>query len=182
MTTIAYDGHTIAADTLETFSNGERCPYPVEKIMRCSIPGMLGQRLPQERSQRVIVGYSGSLVGARRLLQHYVTSQRVLGQPIHQPDGDNSNMIVIHLDESNRAFLVSNAGGLVEITGKKMALGSGSDYALGAMYAGYSAHRAVEVAARLNVFTGDEVVSIVLATTIGESDGMYPYYLDQPPE
>lgn len=190
MTTIAYDGTSIAGDSLETFGHGERLPHPVKKIARCSIPQHLGPLPPpppgatvvdryHQPRQRVLVAFSGSLTEARMLLLHYVEAPRVLGQPITQPPENSGNLIVVHLDdEQRRAVIIGTRGGITDITGKPMTAGSGSDYAMGAMYAGQSAHRAVEIAAQLDVFTDHRVESILIAAAVNEPEDLFPFYLD----
>lgn len=193
MTTIAYDGTSIAADKLETIGQAERMPQPVTKIMRCSISRHLGPLPPpppgaeridryHQSRQRVLVGFSGSLLHARALLLHYVEAARVLGHPVTSmpcSDGETGSLIVIHLDgEQAKAVLVCCNGGISDITGKPMACGSGGDYAMGAMYAGLGAHQAVEVAAQLDVFTGSKVESISIAAALADPMGQFPFYLD----
>lgn len=192
MTTIAYDGTMLAADRQEMIGQSERMPHEVTKILRCTIPGHLGtlpppppEATPVDRyywpRQRVLVAFSGSLLFARKLLLHYVEAPRVLGHPITSPsaDGESGSLIVVHLDgERPTAVLVCCSGGVSNITGKPMACGSGGDYAMGAMYAGQSAHRAVETAAQLDAFTGDRIDSISILAALVDPIGMFPFYLD----
>lgn len=199
MTTIAYDGRSIAADMLETMQNGERLPKGVHKIMRCSIPKHLGAipeppkgsipdgyewtvvpRREQPR-QRVIVAFSGTLLGARELLEHHVNGTRVLGQPIGFTQvGPHGSLIVVHLDtdDCNTVFIGSD-GSTSDITGCIYASGSGGDYAVGAMYAGKGAHQAVEIAAICDTATCSKAIeSISFTQAKEEPESMYPFYID----
>lgn len=189
MTTIAYDGRSIAADKLETFPRGERCPHPVQKIMRASIPGQLGHKEPipgnsfvdkfRTGRQRVLLGFSGSLLEARMLLLHYVEAPRVLGQPITNPPENGGNLLVIHLDhDPETTVMIGSRGGISICTGTPMTSGSGGEFAMGAMLAGKSAHQAVEIAALRDVFTGNGVDSVLIAAAKSEPVENFPFYLD----
>ena len=185
MTTIAYDGRSIAADKLESFGHGERCPLPVQKILRCSIPKHLGtvpagapiERHAQPR-QRVLVAFSGSMCEARMLLIHYCDATRVLGQPIANIPDNSGNLLVVHLDGDPYAVIVGSKGGITTVTGELMTAGSGGEFAMGAMLAGRSAHQAVEIAALRDVYTGNGVDSFLIDAVKAEPIENFPFYLD----
>lgn len=183
MTTIAYDGTSFAADSLESTSNGERCPKPVDKItlVRAKMHGA-------GREERMVVAVSGSLNTGAHLLRHYLFAERTLNclPPLNLVDG--ATLLVCHLDRdkdfkpiSRRAaasvtvwerptYCVCRDGGIIDVTGSKFAIGSGCDYARGAMEAGESAVLAVEIAIRLDTGSGPPVTKMDLG--IAARDGL----------
>lgn len=183
MTTIAYDTISFAADSQETMTNGERCSKPVRKIslVRAKMRGAA-------REERLVVATSGSLHTGRALLRHYLFSERTLDclPPIQLNDG--ATLLVCHLDRDKDGKLVSRRaaatisvwerptycvcrdGGIIAVTGSKFAIGSGCDYARGAMEAGKSATLAVEIAIRLDTGCGPPVTSIDLG--VAARDGL----------
>lgn len=177
MTTIAYDTFSFAADSLETLNNGERCPTPVAKIVLVK-----ARMCGASREERMIVAGSGSLHTGRALLRHYLFSERTLGcLPPIQLEG--ATLMVCHLDRNEDGTLparrkrsdadvpgwkrptycVCKDGSVMSITGSKFAIGSGCDYARGAMEAGKSASLAVEIAIRLDTACGGPVTHIDIA-------------------
>lgn len=64
------------------------------------------------------------------------------------------------IDERRRAWNIHDTLIYVRCTAKRWAIGSGCDYALGAMEAGASAEQAVRIASRLDVHCGFGVNSV----------------------
>lgn len=185
MTTIAYDGKNIAADSLDVVGT-EAAPFPGVKLYPCSIPAVIGTGVGQckeDPKQRVIVGTSGCPAHSRRQLNHYVNAPRCLGQPMTSLAEVDGSLIVVHLDVDDGtgkcvAYLVDRMGTITPITGALMAIGSGQDYAMGAMAAGKSAAQAVEIAGRFDIYTSG-LVTINLSAPRGRMGGMaFPFYLD----
>lgn len=90
----------------------------------------------------------------------YRNSDRILDiykKPIPE-DTDTEIMIVDPCDEY--IAFVSPKGRVSEACARFGAIGSGQDFALGAMSMGACAREAVEVAAMFDIYTGDEVVTI----------------------
>lgn len=136
MTTIAYDGRTLAADRRVSTSNGTRYA-PVTKL----------RRLPDGR----LVGCGGSLNDGIQFVDWLLDSARKETRP--------------RLDESFRALVIDADGRLLDYEqslipteeGVPFAIGSGSAYARAAMACGKTAAEAVGVAERFDLFTGDGV-------------------------
>ena len=153
MTTVAYDGSSIAADALSCADN-ERMPNDSRKIMAYRIPKQLGPGHggPEEVGQRVIIGFAGHRSFAAKLLEHYIKSPRVMGTTPAIMGKGEATLLIYQVDDGE-AYMMPYDGGSTRITGQKMAIGSGRAYALGAMEHGASSFDAVKVAEKLDVFT-----------------------------
>lgn len=127
MTTVAYDGKTIAVDSLVTGG----FMHTTTKVFR----------LPD--------GSFGAGAGGMSAIQRFF--REFDGDPATIPEGD-FDAVVMHLD--GRVVHYSGDGLVMEITGSKYALGSGSAFALGALCAGRSAAGAVAIACELDENSG----------------------------
>lgn len=132
MTTIATDGVSIAGDSLAVSGD-----------------------LVSSKGIRKIWRFAGDLYGGSGLLNDIVTFQK------WQNEGSEGE---IELSESFGAIKVTKRGVYFfdnalhyHKANKLWATGSGREIALGAMYAGASAHTAVRIASRLNVGTGGPI-------------------------
>ena len=138
MTTIAYDGKTICADTLACWGS-ERGRAPIEKIITRASG---------------IYALSGSFAVRDEVIDWIENGAK---------RGDAPNLVgdeewqVIFIDKDGAAYFgISVSPGLVPIVAP-FTIGSGGEFALGAMLAGKSAHDAVKIAAILDIKTGDNV-------------------------
>lgn len=140
MTTIAWDGKTLAADTLIT-SNGMRVGY-AQKI---------GKR------GRVLFGASGSL----EVMQPFLAwcSGGFHGDPpsMKRDESDASGLVVFE----DRIVTFSNTG-VDTIRAPFYAQGSGSPMALGALHAGATAIEAVKAAAAVDTGSGGEITALTV--------------------
>lgn len=135
MTVIATDGRTIAADTLMCYSN-ERATARVQKLVRLD---------------RHIFAITGSPI-LNALVDWYFGGAR----PKNKPDVlDEWTLLVI--DPEGRMSLYSHAKPYPGPVKAPFAMGSGGEYALGAMYAGAPPVEAVEIACKLSVHCGGEI-------------------------
>ncbi len=133
MTTIAWDGTTLAADRQCT--NGGT-PMPATKLFSAVHNG-----------RRYLYGLSGTedfAVGFRRWCEGRGP----------QPDAPHGELTVLCVDDKGRLWWAGGRMIWTRVTAPKWATGSGADYALGAMHAGASAVEAVRIASRLDVNTG----------------------------
>jgi len=145
MTTIAWDGNMLAADRLVAYRGGRM--GAVAKIAR-------------RESDGALIGSCGSLPLCQALHRWFIAGE----------EGDPPKM---EYDKDNFAsgFIVRQCGAIDHITSVGMyrveallyALGSGADYALGAMSIGADARRAVEVASQWDNSTGGGVDVLFLA-------------------
>lgn len=143
MTTVAWDGKTMAADRQMTIG-----PIRMEsvhpKIKRITYHG-----------QPAIVGRAGTMV-----LGLAVVDWLEKGCPVDERpdigDGDNDNFTVMVAGE-NGVYLYVDSLLPIPLGYTKWALGTGAEFALGAMDAGASAKRAVELTCARDINSGSGV-------------------------
>ena len=152
MTTIAYDGRMLAADMQHTFGGSSKYQRPRSKIKRIRY----GDR-------RFIAALSGTEPGAMALIEWYVHStnsggRRVIDYPLDSPilpEDRSATVLIAELFKTgpHKVVHVSSNGAVYEANGQ-YAIGSGADFAEGAMAAGAAAYVAVEIASKFDVFSG----------------------------
>lgn len=152
MTTAAYDLTHLAAD--RRLSIGDT-PLPIaQKILPF-----------QHDATRYLVAIAGKLGHAIELLRHHFTAPRVLGQCVKAPDNLDCTLLLVCVEPGKRRALILTCDGSEhDVTHRCWALGSGCDYALGAMAFGATALEAVRIASVLDKHTGDGVQVEHLAT------------------
>lgn len=143
MTTIAFDGKSVAFDTQSTC--GGRISHVDDKVVEIQNYGI------------VYAGGSGELDSVHAF-QDWVAGGM---KPDDYPDlckerADNSCFILINYKGELQEF-ERRPHPVATVVGRD-ALGSGSDYALGAMAAGKSAEEAVRIAMEYDAYTGGEVI------------------------
>lgn len=141
MTTIAWDGKTLAADTLVTW-RGNR----------------LGTAPKIAKRGRILASVAGSGVIGRALLDWFNT-----GMCGHPPPAKG------HAEEDWATMCLFGLDGVVVLYGpegwefvktKTYADGAGGDFALGAMSAGLDAYAAVKIASVHSVSTGNDIMAL----------------------
>lgn len=137
MTTVAWDGKTLAADSQATMGS-LRCT--VVKIAR-SRTGFLAAG----------AGEINSIVPWLRWVERGL-------KPDEQPDSLHDKSHVIIVDPKGRAYTFEGSTTRLPLRAKFWALGSGMELALGAMAMGADARTAVKVAAKFDVYTGGRIV------------------------
>lgn len=139
MTTIAWDGKILAADSLATCGT---LRSKVVKIVRsasgflCAGAGEFSAVVPWLR------WVEGGLV------------------PDDRPGELGSKATVIIVDPRGRAHTLEGAPVRVPVLDKFWALGTGAELAMGAMAMGADAAQAVRIAAKFDVHTGGRVVAM----------------------
>lgn len=134
MTTIAWDGVTLASDRKATMGG---TPVPFRKIWRI------------EGERTLLCGASGDAYLAtawRRWMERQ-------GEPPPIPT-DPGDMYVMVIDEHRRIWTADLRRIYTRVRYPYWAIGSGADYALGAMAAGETAAKALRIASRLDTGTG----------------------------
>lgn len=142
MTCIAFDGHTLAADKAATnagFSNTVTKIYQVPKGL---------------------VGFAGNGDAAVQLLQWFREGMDAKAWPECQKGDDRAHALFI--DAGGRVFGYGSSPWPQRHENTLNAMGSGRDYALAAMYLGYNARRAVEVACALDNDCGCGIDTLML--------------------
>ena len=137
MTTIAWDGHTIAADGMGVWGGTS---YNTHKL-----------RLVQRTLRDLwVFGLAGDAPHCQALFEYWEGLR--LEAPI--PTADTGlNALCVELMTGNCWFATDARLVWTPVRGN-FAIGSGAEYALGAMHAGASALLAVKIAGQLDVNTG----------------------------
>ena len=133
MSTIAWDGLTLAGDRQATWGN---TPVRTTKVTRI-----------KHKARWYLVGWVGCESGGLKFVAHF--TQHGMGQ--RPALKDNTEVIVV----SRAGIWVESEADTSNIMEEpKWAFGSGGAFALGAMHAGATAKQAVEIASKLDVYTG----------------------------
>lgn len=144
MTTIAYRDGVMAADSASTYGNNKATQ--VRKVRKIG---------------RFLVGLSGSASLAEDFCVWLARKQRITAWPV-QPTGDDGVWALLVDRETGRVFKMDKCGTPFRLYGKWFATGSGMDAAMGAMAAGASALRAVEIACTIDAGSAGPVRSVVV--------------------
>lgn len=136
MTTIAWDGKTLAADSL-----GDKCGWkiPSQKIIRLRDGRLYGT-----------AGAFGQCLAVADWLNH---------RDGGAPEAEDAGGIIIGLD--GHAYAVERHATLIRLP-KTAAAGSGRDFALAAMRCGKTAAEAVKIAIEFDVYSGGRVITATL--------------------
>ena len=153
MTTIAWDGVTLAADRQITTHDGYRIA-----------PGWGMTKIFQHSDY--LIGFAGIVEHWERYRRHAQTLSlaQVLEEnlpPEARLEESQFDVLIIGFDSQVYTDL---SGLIVPSTADAIAIGSGAEYALGALAAGASAARAVAIAARFSTFTGEATDLLCLPT------------------
>lgn len=136
MTTIAWDGKTIAADKRSSYHGN-----PTSKLHRMKDGSICGQSGDKETGLEMIA---------------------FLDERGKEPARGTEELTILRVHPDGSAEMCHNKGQFFPVNFPFFAIGSGSDYAMGAMAAGATAAEAVEIAARFDKDTGGGVDSIAV--------------------
>lgn len=157
MTTVAYDGKTLASDSQTThgtmrlsnsavkiFGRGVQDDWSIEgkKVMAFGIAGNLHAADELRREMSTFVGLKGCSRFTKGVTLSYIAITE-----------DRTVYVGGQYEDEEQ-------GWLCEVSAP-IAVGSGGDFAMGAMAAGLSAEEAVRIAARFDVNTNESVSSIL---------------------
>lgn len=150
MTTVAFDGRTMAADTLATDAWGMKERVD-DKILR---------------GQGFLVGTAGQNGAIKRWWSQVcqLDLAHVLEYGYPDFDADRNDPAIMLTD--GRHLWRHVTGGFFRVSRGFHAVGSGRDYALAAMYLGKSAADAVRVAMEFDNGTGGQVLTATLQEAI----------------
>lgn len=144
MTTIAYRDGVIAADScvsLQTEAGGAR-KFRCEKLYRKQVKG------PRGKSEWIVIGLAGESAPGLVFLDWYGTDKE---KPTDLIEGSADFTALIL---TKRGLFEADAYCRPEkILNRFYAVGSGAKAAMGAMYAGATAKRAVQIAAKIDPYT-----------------------------
>lgn len=138
MTTIAWDGRTLAADTLATW-NGSREGYVVKIARRGA----------------VMAAAAGNAVICRRLMDWFRDGMR--GAPPSAGDKAAGNWSSLHIFTPGGQVVTWGPDGWEAVRASLYASGSGGDFALGAMTVGATAEEAVAAAILHDTGSGGDI-------------------------
>jgi len=138
MSVIAFDGITIAADKQGTRGSNR---YTTTKLHRID--------------DNTVAGYVGSLDHGAQLLNWYCDGANDKRFPFLADENDRATLVIMHKGVLGICFGGVPVIHIVEDT--PYAVGSGEDVAMGAMLAGATAVRAVELACEMNIYCGKGV-------------------------
>lgn len=148
MTTIAFDGKTIAADTMNQDGHGLKDYASKLLIGKNLIVGGAGERHKINNWWRKVKG-----MGVAEILDY--------GYPTYHPETDNSAIMLV--DTVTLKCYKLGASEFVLCSRGFHAIGSGRDFALAAMHMGHSAKKAVQVAMEFDAGTGGEIEVVKLS-------------------
>jgi len=138
MSVIAFDGTVIAADKQGTRGGNS---YTATKLHRID--------------KDTVAGYVGSLDHGAQLFSWYCAGADDARFPCVAQEDDRALLVVLHKGVLGICHGAAPVIHVVEDV--PFAVGSGEDVALGAMMAGASAVRAVELACEMNIYCGKGV-------------------------
>ncbi|MCA3042496.1 MAG: hypothetical protein ING51_05735 [Rhodocyclaceae bacterium] len=142
MTTVAWDGYTLAADKRATVGG---MPYVTTKL----------KRLNGGPYHNAICGWAGTESIAKEVVSWLQSGAEPKEFPAVQRGSDWVPIILIHEDQ---CLVFEQTPFPVERDiNKPTAIGSGREYAIGAMYWGANANAAVSVASKCDVYSGEGV-------------------------
>lgn len=139
MTTIVYRNRVLAGDT-QVMSGDMRLPERVRKVRRL-------------RDGRLF-GWSGKVASAQRVAQALNKGETLPKLPVSDFKG-------ILVDTDGHVFTIEE-GELLPVNSDYTAIGSGREYAYGALAMGASAAKAVSVASSLDSGTGGRIDTVML--------------------
>lgn len=140
MTTVAWDGTTLAGDKRAVW--GDSIPVEATKVFRV-----------KHKKEVYLIGFSGLTAVGEAFVRHL----RKKGLVGHPPGVKGSTIWVI---TRRGGLILSDDDPRSEHNEEKWAIGSGWHFALGAMYSGKTAEQAVEIASRLDIYTGGGVDAV----------------------
>ena len=146
MTTVAFDGRTMAADTLATDAWGMK-ERDDDKILR---------------GQGFLVGTAGQYGDIKRWWAQVCQLDLAHVLEYGYPDFDTDRNDPAIMLTDGRHIWRHVTGGFFRVSRGFHAVGSGRDYALAAMYLGKSAAEAVRIAMEFDNGTGGEVLTATL--------------------
>lgn len=143
MTTIAWDGRTLAGDTL-VVTACMRTPCERKVFRLVTDPGPV-----------VLLGVSGDEGVAMRLVQWVQRGALEADTPKFEKDSVTAIMIM-----KDGAFRIDSTCHPLKLMTPFHAVGMGRDYAMAAMHLGKSAREAVELAAVYDIYTGGDIIEV----------------------
>lgn len=144
MTSIAFDGKTLASDSQVT-SGGTRAGT-LQKVYH----------LKKSRVGECLVGFAGE---ASKLIGFLQYLEKLRKEP---PSGTYDAVVIVKENSTIRGY---DDGEEYVLLTAPVAIGSGGDFALAALHMGYSAVEAVRLAIKLDIYSGGDIQSVSFGDT-----------------
>ena len=140
MTTIAWDGKSLASDTLSTSGNMK----------------LAGECIKTRRIGNYRIAFAGDYAPALEFFKERLINDLHEGTMQYSPivASEDDFTILIVEDGSTSCWIYNSNSGYWDEFFPPVSIGSGSKYALGSMYAGSNAFQAVEVSCKLDTHSG----------------------------
>lgn len=138
MTTIAWDGTTLAGDTLSVTYNLRRAACKVWRLADGRLYGGSGE-------------YQG-ILAVKQWLED--------GEPRGEKEPKLDDFSAMVIDQEGQCFRLESQLIYMPVSEPYHAVGTGRDFALTAMLLGKNAREAVEIAALFDVYTGEKVETV----------------------
>lgn len=151
MTTIAIDGVTIAADGLRT-RGSEICGLDHRKL---------------KVDSGAVYAFTGKAPMFGPMVEWHLKGAKPDDLPKGADKDDDSSSWTLIVIDGDGIGKYSSSCLYIERFDPPIAFGAGCDYALGAMLAGASARQAVEIACKVDVWSGGEIQIVNIAEAIG---------------
>lgn len=142
MTTVAFDGKTMAADTAMVV-DGKKYRYS-GKIKRLS--------------NGCLAGFAGTISTGQVLMEWLVAADPK--KKLEFTDEEDAEVILV--TPTGDIMFCDRNGGMIWSDDKRVAIGTGGDIAFGALLAGATAEQAVKIAIERDPNSGFDVVSLDL--------------------
>lgn len=136
MTTVAFDGKVMAADSLQV--GPWKCQTPCQKVFR-------------DIGRFALLGFAGTRSDIDPIIEWI--ERGMSGDEV--PDFSEISCLAVDREAKTWLFDHSPSPFLLD---EPTAIGSGSVFAMGALLSGLNAQQAVEIAAKLDIYTGGEIV------------------------
>ncbi len=140
MTTIAFDGRTMAADTQQSG----------DFIDQFRAPKIVGSK-----DRRILTAGAGRVSSIERLRAWFFAGADLALLPQLEEKDDSTLLIV----QGGKVFELDREGFLIEV-GAPYAIGTGAKFAMGAMLAGADARQAVRIAIKLDPDSGGRIAAL----------------------
>ena len=138
MTTIAWDGHTLAGDKRTSFGGLHATTTKVHRIAGC------------------LVGAAGTSAQITEMHAWLANGRKPADLPTAQRSATDCCSVLV-IEPDGRVLQFENSPYPLAIENKRWAIGSGRDFAMAAMHLGLDARSAVEVAIALDAGSGNGV-------------------------
>lgn len=168
MTTVVCDGSRIASDSLVVFGE-QKVSFPTNKIYKLYPPKPIIEAIESVikedlvENSPVVISFSGDLHLCKRVIRSFEETNQDEEFSPHSANGDDTQLMMTvkvrvenhkkkSVESEFRHYNISTEGGVLSTTEfpSVWAIGTGAEYALGAIEAGVDAREAVRIACKFD--------------------------------